>query len=87
MPDLLSESQIVEVHYLLAELYRRVGDFENAGKELHWVKQTDYKKDFIHPDFIEYLDSLISQKDSDPHMISEYSTLPTLIPEPKKIKI
>ncbi len=69
--NLLSETRFVEVHYLLAELYRRVGDFENARKKLHWVKQTDYKKDFIHPHFIEYLDSLISQKDSEPHMISE----------------
>ena len=40
--DLLSESQIVEVHYLLAELYRRGGDFENAGKKLLWVTQSDY---------------------------------------------
>lgn len=71
--NLLSETEFVEVHYLLAELYRRIGDFKNARKELHWVTLTDYKKDFIAPQFIEYLDLLISQKDSDPHMISEYS--------------
>jgi len=84
-PDLLSENQLTELHYLLAELYRRVGDFENAGKELLWVKQTDYKKDFIHPHFIEYLDSLILQKDSDPHLISEYSTLPELTSKETKM--
>ena len=83
--NLLSETQFVEVHYLLAELYRRVGDFENARKKLHWMKQTDYKKDFIHPHFIEYLDSLISQKDSEPHMISEYSTLPELTKKETKM--
>ena len=83
--DLLSERQIVDVHYLLAELYRRVGDFENAGKELHWVKQTNHRKDFIHPDFIAYLDSLILHKDSDPHLISEYSTLPELTSKETKM--
>mgnify|MGYP001199218296 CR=1 FL=1 len=86
--DLLSERQIVEVHYLLAELYRRVEDFENARKELHWVKQTDNNKDYIHPDFIAYLDSLILHKDSDPHLISDYSTLPELtIKEAKMVSV
>ena len=70
---------------MLAELYRRVEDFENAKRELHWVKQTDNKKDFIHPLLIEYLDSLILQKDSDPHMISEYSTLPKLTSKETKM--
>lgn len=83
--NLLSETRFVEVHYLLAELYRRVDDFENARKELHWVKQTNYRKDFIHPDFIEYLDSLITQKDSDPHKISEYSKLPKLTKKEMKM--
>ena len=83
--DLSSETQFVEVHYLLAELYRRVGDFENARKELEWVMQTDYKKDFIPPQFFEYLDSLILQKDSDPHLISEYSTLPKLTSKETKM--
>ena len=83
--DLLSESQIVEVHYLLAELYRRVGDFENARKELQWVKETNHRKDFIHPDFIAFLDSLILHKDSYPHLIADYSTLPELTKKEAKM--
>ena len=73
------------MHYLLAELYRRVGDFENARRELHWVKQANPKKDFIHPDFIAYLDSLILHKDTYPRLIAEYSTLPELTKKEAKM--
>jgi hypothetical protein len=63
--------RFVEYHYLLAELYRRVGEFGNARRQLDWVKQTDLDTDFIHPSFIDYLDDLIAQRDSDEHRMSE----------------
>ena len=63
--------RFVEYHYLLAELYRRVGEFGNARRQLDWVKQTDLDTDFIHPSFIDYLDDLIAQRDSDQHRMSE----------------
>jgi len=63
--------RFVEYHYLLAELYRRVGEFGNARRQLDWVKQTDLDTDFIHPSFIDYLDDLITQRDSDEHRMSE----------------
>ena len=49
------------------------------------MTQTDYDKDFIHPDFIAYLDSLILHKDSYPHLIADYSTLPELTKKEAKM--
>lgn len=62
---------IVQYQYVLAALYRRVGDFDHARQQLDRVKQTDHNQVFIEAVFINYLDYLISNKDSDSHKMSE----------------
>ena len=66
-----NQKRLVQFHYLLTELYRRVGEFGSAEKTLAWLKQTDLNASFIHWTVIEFQDHLISQKDSDHHMMSE----------------
>ena len=61
----------VEFHYLLVELYRRVREFDNAQEKLDWIKQTNLDTSFLDPLIIEFQDYLISQGDSDNHMMSE----------------
>ena len=65
------DKRYVEFHYLLVELYRRIGEFETAQKKLDWVKNTDLDTSFIDPVILDYQDYLIAQQDSDGHRASE----------------
>ena len=66
-----NQKRLVQFHYLLTELYRRVGEFESAEQTLNWLRQTELDASFIHWTVIEFQDHLISKKDSDHHMMSE----------------
>ena len=65
------DKRYVEFHYLLVELYRRIGEFESAQKKLDWVKNTDLDTLFIDPVILDYQDYLITHEDSDGHRASE----------------
>ena len=71
------DKRYVEFHYLLAELYRRMGKFENAQEKLDWVKNTDLDTSFIDPAILDYQDYLIVQRDSDGHNASESLRIPS----------
>jgi hypothetical protein len=71
------DKRYVEFHYLLVELYRRMGEFESAQKKLDWVKNTDLDTSFIDPVILDYQDYLIAHEDSDGHRASESLKMPS----------
>ena len=75
--QMIYDKRYVEFHYLLAELYRRMGEFESAQKKLDWVKNTNLDSSFIDPVILDYQDYLIAQQDSDGHRASESLRMPS----------
>ena len=60
-----------EAHMVLAELYRRIGNFALARKHLELTRENNPDFKFVHHSFIDYLDQLIKQKDSDAHSLGD----------------
>jgi len=71
------DKRYVEFHYLLAELYRRMGEFGSAQKKLDWVKNTNLDSSFIDPVILDYQEYLIAHEDSDGHRASESLRMPS----------
>ena len=59
-PD--TSKHLVYINYLLAELYRRTGEFEKAAEKIKWASKNNYND--LDKDFIDFQRYLINKKNS-----------------------